>query len=451
MTSRFSAAFRYANSATFYGIAAKGASALNWVVVAALVSTQMSPAMQGYFFTFLSLATLQMIFDLGLGMAVIQFAAHEWALVQGDPAEPRVIAARGRLHSVARFSIFWYFAAGIAFFVASQPLGYLFFAQSASSAVWPGPWLLLSGAVALDLMTMGVWSLLEGCNQIQSVYRYRAVKAIVFGVSTWVSLASGCGLYSLGIGYLMTLPVSLGLLWGHNLGVVETILKWKGGGSVSWREEILPLHWRLAVSFCAGYFAQWGVTPITFKLFSPAIAGQFGMMWSIINSLSAVANVVVSVRAPQFGVLIASRRFGELDRLARKVTLVSVGLFVSGAIAIAGAIYALAAAGSPLALRVLPFDQASIMLVAAALGQVIFPLAVYLRSHKKEPYLWLSVSFAVGLIVGTSFAAQRFGPVGVPIAYFLLVTCFMLPVGVWIFIRCRSLWHRMPVGHPASE
>jgi hypothetical protein len=439
-----------ANIATLYGVGAKVASATNWLVVAMVVSTQMSRATQGYFFTFLSLATLQMLFDLGLGMAVIQFAAHEWALIHGNSGQDDATAAAGRLRSVARFALYWYAAGGIVFLVALQPIGYLFFAHSASAGAWPGPWLLLSATVAFDLMTMGVWSLLEGCQQLHSVYRYRAVKAVVFGVATWASILGGCGLYSLGIGYLATLPVSLGMLMGNNLRLLRSILASSASQSVSWRTEILPLQWRLAISFSAAYFAQWGVTPMTFKLFNPVVAGQFGMMWSIINSLSAVANVVVAVRAPQFGVLIASRRYGELDRLARKVTFLSVGLFLLGSVAVASVIYVLGHVGSPLAKRVLPLDQTLIMLVAATAGQLIYPLAIYLRSHKKEPYLWLSVIFAAGLVLGTSVAARWFGPSGVPIAYFLLVTCFMLPAGTWIFVRCRALWHKVPVCQPTA-
>jgi O-antigen/teichoic acid export membrane protein len=434
-----------AAAAAAFGIAAKVLSSSNWLIVALTVSTHLSAAMQGYFFTFLSLATIQILFDLGLGTAVVQFAAHEWASLgaAGQPVDSR---AGSRLRSVTKFAVTWYFRAGVAFFLALQVVGYLFFGNEGRSDAWPGAWMLLSAAVAADLMTLGIWSVLEGCNRVQNVYRYRAIKALVLGAGTWGSVLAGFGLYSLGIGYLLTVPLSLVMLRGSNWPVIKRILGFKGEDVISWKQEILPLQWRLAASFGAGYFAQWGITPITFKLFSPVVAGQFGMTWSVTNAMAAVASVVVTVHAPQFGALVASRRYRELDDLARRTTLISVGIACAGAIIGACFVYTLNAVHSPLATRVLPTDQVVFLLAGATLAQIVNPLAIYLRSHKREPYLWLSVGYAAALMIATVLAGKFFGPGGIPIAYFLLIAGFFLPGGVWIFIRCRRLWHGVSDG-----
>ena len=81
------------------------------------------------------------------------------------------------------------------------------------------------------------------------------------------------------------------------------------------------------------------------------------------------------------------------------------------------------------------------MLVGSVFGQVINPLAVYLRSHKREPYLWLSIVYAVTLITATIAAGGVFGAQGVALSYLLISALILTPAGIWIFIRCRQAWH----------
>jgi hypothetical protein len=81
------------------------------------------------------------------------------------------------------------------------------------------------------------------------------------------------------------------------------------------------------------------------------------------------------------------------------------------------------------------------MLVAAALWQIVNPLAVYLRSHKREPYLWLSFGFAAAMVALTFIGGQLWGEWGVTLSYLLLVSCFFVPGAIVIFLRCRQVWH----------
>lgn len=435
------------SSAALYGVVSKAISGLNWLVAATIVSTHLSRARQGYFFTFLSFATMQVLFELGLATAIIQFVAHEWVAVArgGDEAG----RAASRLRGVARFVIRWYAGAAVALFVVLQFVGYDFFGTSTPKDVWLWPWILLTASVAGDLVMVGLWSIVEGCNRIESVYRYRAARALVLGLVTWGSLLGGLDLYSLGLAYLLTVPVSIGLLRGENWALIISILAVRETTAIPWKKEILPLQWRLGVSFASGYFAQWGITPITFKLFGPTIAGQFGMIWAIINGLAAVSGVIMTVHAPRFGALIALRRYGELDRLARRATLISLGIGVIGTAGVVGLLYLVTRWSPPLAARVLPLRESTIMLVGFAVGQVINPLAVYLRSHKREPYLWLSIVNAAALVSATIVAGRAFGAQGVAWSYLLISALILTPAGIWIFVRCRQSWHAEPVASGA--
>jgi hypothetical protein len=432
--------FLSSNKAALYGVAAKIINGAAWLVIALIVSTHLSNVLQGYFFTFLSFATIQMLFDLGIGMAVIQFVAHEWGVLPANRDLVSGSAAASRLASVFRFAIWWYFGGAVALVGVLLPTGFYFF-SGAAPKIWLGAWILLCITVACDFALNAFWNVLEGCNQVHRVYRYRALKAVILGASIWISILLGFGIYSIGVGYLMTLPFSVGMLSGENARLLRWIRSCSTHEAIAWRNEILPLQWRLAISFGSGYFAQWGITPITFKLFGPVVAGQFGLVWSMINALTAIASVIVMVRAPQYGILIAARRFQELDQLALKLSMVSLAFVVVACCAVGGGIYILNVMGSPLAQRVLPVGPSFVMLAATVLWQVGNLLAIYLRSHKKEPYLWLSFGFAVGLVGLTFVAGRLFGAWGVTLAYFGLVACFFLPGAIWIFFICRRTWH----------
>src|ERR1700721_120552 len=72
------------------------------VVTVALIARFLSPAQQGYYYTFGSLVALQIVFELGFSVVILQTASHEaahlsflpGALISGNPP------AHSRLASV---------------------------------------------------------------------------------------------------------------------------------------------------------------------------------------------------------------------------------------------------------------------------------------------------------------------------------------------------------------
>jgi hypothetical protein len=75
------------------------------------------------------------------------------------------------------------------------------------------------------------------------------------------------------------------------------------------------------------------------------------------------------------------------------------------------------------------------------LGQVCYAEATYLRAHKREPLMALSVGAGAGLAVLALVLGREYGASGVGIAYLSVVALGMLPVGTLITLRCREAWH----------
>src|SRR5580698_175793 len=115
------------------------------LVTIALIARFLSPAEQGYYYTFGSLVALQIVFELGFSFVILQMASHERAhlaissdyVISGDPT------AHARLASVLQKSVRWYSIAAVLMAALLIPVGWYFFAshRHAGQAVsWQLPW-----------------------------------------------------------------------------------------------------------------------------------------------------------------------------------------------------------------------------------------------------------------------------------------------------------------------
>ena len=121
-----------------------------------LIVRFLSSVEQGYYYTLLSLVSLQMVFELGFSFVIQQLAAHECVhlellpdgTVSGDPV------AHARLASALQLTLRWYTVAAVAMGVILAPLGIVFFSHHAAGAhpvAWQGPWLTAVFASAIGL------------------------------------------------------------------------------------------------------------------------------------------------------------------------------------------------------------------------------------------------------------------------------------------------------------
>src|SRR5258708_6581472 len=88
-----------------------------------------------------------------------------------------------------------------------------------------------------------------------------------------------------------------------------------GKQAVSWREEIWPFQWKIAVTWLSVYLSMSVFTPILFAYRGPADAGRLGMSLNIATYLWTVVLAWMSTKAAPFGQMIARGEFDRLDRL----------------------------------------------------------------------------------------------------------------------------------------
>src|SRR6202049_512731 len=99
------------------------------LVTVALIARFLSPAEQGYYYTFGSLVALQIVFELGFSYVILQMASHERAelSIANDYEISGAPIAHARLASVIQKSVRWYSVAAVLMAGALLPLGFFFF------------------------------------------------------------------------------------------------------------------------------------------------------------------------------------------------------------------------------------------------------------------------------------------------------------------------------------
>jgi len=209
------------------------------------------------------------------------------------------------------------------------------------------------------------------------------------------------------------------------------------------------MQWRIALSWLSGYFSFWLFTPVLFHYYGPVLAGQMGMTWSLVSVVSALCLAWVNPKAPLFGILIARRRYMELDRFFWRIMKIAALVAGLGAFTLWLMVYLLQIFAPALASRMLPPLPTGLFLLATSLIAALLPMAAYLRAHRSEPLLVLSVTGACLMIVSNVILGRYFAALGMAIGY-LMTNLMLLPFVIVIWYRFRQAYRERNPMVPVS-
>ena len=409
-----------------------------------LVASYMTPAIQGFHYTFLSLLVLQSFVDLGLSVVIAQFVAHEWAHLKLDPTG-RITGnpdAMNRLIGFGRFAMRWYGRGSVIFVFGVLAIGHVLFSQRSQPGVdWFAPWLILVLLTAFQMCVLPFIAILEGCNQVASVYKLRLIQGLLTNTTMWTVLALGGGLWVAPAALAVSLASNLTLLFAWHRRFFEPFVRQNSPSPQGLLEEIWPFQWRFAINALVGYFLFALFTPLMFYYYGTVVAGQMGMTLQISHAIQGIAMVWVTTKVPRYGMLIAEKKYEELDREFLRSSIVSMIVAACGAIAAWILVYGLNTFQHPLSSRVLPPVTVGLFLLATVVGQVSQCLGNYLIAHKQNPMLVMSVvsSLTNGLLVWV--LGRQFGPFGAGVANLAVIAFLVVPWHLTLWFRFRTKWH----------
>lgn len=415
-------------------------------LIAYLIATRLSKDVQGYYYTFGSLLGLQVFVELGLGAVITQFASHEWAgLSLRDGRVEGSAVSHSRLAGLFRFSLRWYAVASLVVLVPLAGFGFYFLQQSQASEInWKGPWIGLCSLAAVRLMLTPALALLDGCGQVAETYGFRLLDGVTKAAATCGAIVVGLKLWTAAFVMLNSLVVAFMFLWLRYRNFFGSLMAFKVRERIHWKEEVLPMQWRIALSWLSGYLVFQLFTPVLFRYRGAREAGRFGLTWNMVSSIGSIGAAFLQTKAPTFGSLVAAGNFAELDRRVWHALGLAILGTTAGAIALLGLIHTLAGFYPALAERCLGVGPTGVLLAATVLMQISYAQSGYLRAFKREPFLVLSL--LSGAVTGglTWVLGREYGAVGVVWGYLVTVVFLALPVGTWIFFRRRSEWLGAP-------
>jgi O-antigen/teichoic acid export membrane protein len=424
-------------------IATRAWSFISGPISLLIIAKYLSPDVQGYYYTFFSLLALQIFVELAFSFVINQFASHEWAHLHFDErqaiaGEPR---ARSRLISLGRFAFKWFAAAGVIFVAGVSVAGYRFFSKSPShGVVWQFPWLALVAMTGIQLGTLPMYSLLEGCNQISASYRFKLAQAIIASLALWGAFVSGWGLWAAAASSAASSCVLIAVFFRYRrfFGAFRSA---PSGETIHWKEEIWPMQWRLGMAAVVNYFMFNLFTPVMFRYHGAAVAGQMGMTWSLAMMLQQTAGFWITTKMPRFGILIAKKDYKTLDGLFIRSSLVSLTLIVAGALGVWLLVVLVNDLHFRWSARILPPLPTGILLLASVLLHISACQSAYLRAHKREPLLALNMisSVSIGLLVW--YLGKKFGPLGACSGYLAVIALYVIPYETYLWRHYRALWH----------
>lgn len=440
------------NRAVLYALLHRGWQFAAGAVTMLLIATHFDRPLQGYYYTIAGLLALQSFAELGLHAVIVYVTSHEWPRMTAEAGGADDPAAWHRAAAVWKGSLRWYGAAAGGFVLLVGPLGAWFLrAGESASLIWRWPWWSGVAATAVTLLLLPSVAVLEGCNQVTVVNRYRLWQALAASAALWAGIVLGCGLWVLvwavGIRVLAELVLVLGRYRVFFLRLWRTAPE-----GFSWRRELWPLQWRVAVQSALNYFSISYAVPVVFRVEGPTAAGRIGMTWSVLTTLQMAASAWVHTRAPELGGWLARRQTAAAYGLFRRVLVRSVLFLAAGGVLFVVCVMLLevlspwwgAVSGdravwwssllSRLPERLLPWPP-TVLLLVAMLGYHLAACAgVFVRVHKADPLLPIVVAHNVLLAVLLPAATVWHGVMGLAVAL-ALTTWFVAVPGCWALAR----------------
>jgi hypothetical protein len=409
-----------------------------------LIGIYFPPEVQGFYYTFTSLVALQSFVELGLYLVITNLASHEWAKlrlnrdgeIEGDTH------ALSRLVSLGRFVFKWYAVAAIGFFLLAGVGGYWFLSNAKAPGIdWQIPWLLHIVFSSVLLWCMPFLSLLEGCDQVAVVAKFRVWQSLASSLGFWVAIVSGANLWAAPALSMLAAGFCVYYLIVSRRDFFRPFFKLPATTGMDWKLEILPMQWRLALQGVVNYFVFSLLTPVMFQYHGPVVAGQMGMSLQLVNAVQSVASIWMLTKTPRFGVLVAQRQFAKLDDEWRKATLLSVGMMLLGESILLGILFVGTEMRWDLVGRVLSPVPFVLLAFGAVFSLATQSFSLYLRAHKKE------VLTPVGVVSGVLMGAlvwllgKNFGAPGASASYLLVMAGVAFPLAFLIWKRARRNWH----------
>jgi len=404
-----------------------------------LIIKYLTPAAQGFYYTFAGVAGIQVFLEVGFSVSIAQFTAKEFAglrftkrgFLTGKSAN------LSRLRSIYQKAFRYYSAMALVLTLGIGIGGYVFFSSRPSDGVhWQLPWIVVAICMGLQFLLTPFWAVMEGCNRVADVATYYfwmtligfAASALGFVIAQSLDVVIFTSVASLLTGYAY--------IFGKWLKLRSQVVRpYRRHQQVAWFHEVWGFQWRIAGTWTGRYFLEAGIPAIAFQFFGPIVAGQAGMSFQLAKMAAGIASSWTVTKIPFWGQLVAQSKRRELDASWRFAARMHLIVSFTGQASVLLALVLFSHFLPQYADRVFT----PLTFVGLSIGWFLYSFWLismhYVRAHRLEPFVWahwlLAVSFLVLLAVGKG----TFGPAALTYSFAIV----HLPVALWSLIVMKKI------------
>lgn len=389
-----------------------------------LVSIYFTPVEVGLYYLLMSFMSFQVMFEMGLGQALIQVASH--------------ISRKNRLSSEYHVFInnidFYYKAISFKYFFSSIILGlpYIIFFVPGDYYYSIFTFIIMTASTAAMLRISYKHSILESRGLVGYSSRLKFAAVILAAVILWVCIYLQFGLYSVGLSIVGgALYLNLALRKIPICELCGTVLY---DNSNKYSNELEALQSRYKLSYISGYIASYTIVPIVFAMISPVDAGRLGLTLSVFSAVTIISSVFTVVNNAKMANLISNRKFNDLNLLyvqSFKYVL-SAAIFLGTSACVF--LFILRALFPLVADKFLNFELILLLFISSVASALIYSMAIYLRAHKIELLVGASIVSAISVLI-VVIVGSLFGLKYVVYGYSMSCTFIALPLTYIIFKR----------------
>jgi hypothetical protein len=375
----------------------------------------------GLYYLFVSMVAAQVLFELGLNQSVLQISSHI--------NNKKALDYTQYLQWVDR--LFIKVAHRFMFFGGLGGVFYLILFNDYEKLASIAYWVILISCASFLMRIAYRFFLIESEGNVAHSYRSRSLILLVSTLVAWVLILFGYVLESLIAFYVVQSVVSnlflrkkFPIQSGSQYGLVQN----------KYCSELTVLKRGMGLSYLAGYLSYNAIIPIVFAMLSAKVAGQLGFSLALFSSVTLLSSSFVSAKNHAFATKISSQAFAELNSLFGRQILFTILLSIFLLIVIFVFIILMPLLGFSLEERLLPLGLCLLIGLSAMVSSIIYAQALYVRAHKVEPFV--SISIIVGLIsIGLIFLGSFFGIDWVVFMYSASIIFISFPLTSLVFFK----------------
>lgn len=360
------------HKAAFFSMFSLGLRFMTGPISIFFITSELSQIEQSIYYTFISIAAIQWVFELGVSTCIIQKMAS--------------LKINRNVNAVIKIgSIFFFAVSIILFFILFL---YAEWILSSTSITWRGPWGLYSFFICVNIFNNILLIIEEGKVNPEKVYKVKLFGSVFYALSLILSLYFGLKLYSLGIAQFSMFFIVLISLYKNYKLVFKSIFDNNILRCISIFKKMMAFQIKLSLVWITGYL-YWNFYTIYFyKYVNEILAGQFGATNAIISAIALGMASWLQTKRAYLGKLNSNGKYKETVKVFLNSSSIAIFLYVIICFIVIYAYNYLPAEYSKRFLNVELICQIMILRLVILFQELML---IYLRTFNDEPLYKITI------------------------------------------------------------